>query len=214
MRLILVRHGETAANVDRILQGHSQNSLSARGRKQVALLADRLRGENITHVYSSDLLRAQESAMPLASVLGLGVVDRIDLRERCYGVYEGRAVAEYDHDLAQSGLSREQFRPLSGESLEDLRERIKRFLEFLWHRHSGQSVLVVAHTGPNKMITKLLLGKGYSDWLSIAQDNAAVSIFEFAGSFSAVGVASVNPLLLNCTQHLSSMLKLPAIAYE
>ena len=69
MQLVIVRHGETEANVGRVIQGHSGNNLSERGRQQAQCLAERLRHETIDYVYCSDLLRARETAEILANVV-------------------------------------------------------------------------------------------------------------------------------------------------
>lgn len=93
MRLFLVRHGETLANARRVIQGHTHNvSLSSRGRGQIEKLAQRLKAQPISAVYSSDLRRACESAEIVAKELSLPVYFDRRLRERCYGEFEGKPV--------------------------------------------------------------------------------------------------------------------------
>src|SRR5919109_4497125 len=88
-RIILARHGETDWNRERRWQGHSDRPLNGTGRAQAQALADELAGQPIAAVYSSDLLRAHETARIVADRLGLDVVTVPGLRERRFGSWEG-----------------------------------------------------------------------------------------------------------------------------
>jgi probable phosphoglycerate mutase len=89
MRLYLVRHGETHANVARQLDTAVPGlDLTEAGHEQARALADRLRGEDLGAIYVSDLVRTHQTAQPLASVLGLGLVVLPGLREIQAGDYE------------------------------------------------------------------------------------------------------------------------------
>ncbi|MCU1538235.1 MAG: Phosphoglycerate mutase [Humibacillus sp.] len=89
MRLYLVRHGQTPANVERRLDTAVPGlDLTDTGREQAAALADRLGGEDLGAIYTSDLGRTQQTAAPLAARLGLDVVVLPGLREIQAGDYE------------------------------------------------------------------------------------------------------------------------------
>ncbi len=89
MRLYLVRHGETHANVARQLDTAVPGlELTDAGHEQARALADRFRGEDLGAIYVSDLVRAQQTAQPLAAALGLEVVVLPGLREIQAGDYE------------------------------------------------------------------------------------------------------------------------------
>ena len=81
-RLFVVRHGETAWNVDTRIQGQLDVPLNDTGRWQAARLAEALAGEGIAAIYSSDLQRASETAAALAAATGLALVTDAALRER------------------------------------------------------------------------------------------------------------------------------------
>jgi len=208
LRLIILRHGETEANSQRIIQGHLDNRLSERGREQADKVAARLRDESIDLIYSSDLLRAQETAAAVAESCGLRV--RLDpaLRERSYGEFEGRPVAEYEAAFKSSNLLRENFRPANGENLLDFEKRITAFLRAFVEEHLGRTVLIVAHAGTNRMLLKILLKKRFSDWLDLQQENTCVNILELSS------VSDAHARLLNCVSHLGASEKLKMGVYE
>ena len=89
MRLFLVRHGQTHANVARQLDTAVPGlDLTDEGRAQARWLADRLGGEDLGAIYTSDLVRTQQTAAPLAELLGLEMVVLPGLREIQAGDYE------------------------------------------------------------------------------------------------------------------------------
>lgn len=92
--ILLIRHGETAWNAIRRLQGHLDIPLNVEGMRQAAALARAIEDEALDAVYSSDLLRARQTATAIAAPRGMEV--RLDrgLRERCYGAFEGMLYGE------------------------------------------------------------------------------------------------------------------------
>ena len=89
MRLILVRHGQTTSNVDRLLDtGFPGAPLTEHGHGQAASLVDRLSHEHLDAIHSSDLIRAKQTALPLAQARGLAVEEHPGLREIQAGEWE------------------------------------------------------------------------------------------------------------------------------
>lgn len=89
MRLLLIRHAETTANADRLLDTSPPGAdLSATGREQADALVDALADEPLGAIYVSDLVRTQQTAGPLAAARGLDAVVRPGLREIQAGEYE------------------------------------------------------------------------------------------------------------------------------
>jgi len=88
-RLFLVRHGQSNGNAEGRFGGHSPTPLSALGKEQAELTARALAKEKIHAVYSSDLLRAVQTAEPLAVITDLPVITTVAFRERKVGVLEG-----------------------------------------------------------------------------------------------------------------------------
>lgn len=92
--IVLIRHGETAWNAERRLQGHLDIELNETGLRQAELLAQALQGERFDALYCSDLVRARKTAAPLAASQGLTPVIDAGWRERCYGAFEGHSYDE------------------------------------------------------------------------------------------------------------------------
>jgi 2,3-bisphosphoglycerate-dependent phosphoglycerate mutase len=145
--LLLVRHGETDWNADGRLQGQTDRPLSDFGRRQAQLLADELADEELEAIYSSDLVRARETAEIVADRLGLPVALDPDLREKDWGTWEGLTAVERD---------RVEF---VGESTQAHQERILRALQRISERHpDGGSVLVVTHGGSMRRVQTAAIG--------------------------------------------------------
>ena len=149
--LIVIRHGETAWNRERRLQGQLDVPLNDTGRAQARALAAALTGEPIDAIYASDLGRALETAAPLAEALGLAVRPERNLRERCYGDLQGMTYAEVaeqrPEDFARWQARVPDYAPRGGESLLTFQERTVEIALSLSRRHPGERRAVVAHGG-------------------------------------------------------------------
>ncbi|HET8752252.1 MAG TPA: histidine phosphatase family protein [Gaiellaceae bacterium] len=146
-RLLLVRHGETDWNADGRLQGQTDRPLSDFGRRQARKLAEELADERLEAIYSSDLIRARETAEIVGERLGLPVVLDAELREKDWGTWEGLTAVERD---------RVEF---IGESTEEHQERILQALRRIAERHPGnRDVLVVTHGGSMRRVQTAALG--------------------------------------------------------
>jgi probable phosphoglycerate mutase len=102
-RIIAIRHGETAWNVDARIQGHLDIPLNDIGLWQAARAGEALAGERLDAIYSSDLARAQTTAQAVAGTTGALVLDS-GLRERCFGSFEGRTFKEIEAEQPEQAL--------------------------------------------------------------------------------------------------------------
>ena len=150
-RLIAVRHGETAWNVDTRIQGQLDIGLNDTGFWQARRVGQALAHEDIGVIYASDLSRAWQTAQEIAKPHGLTVQPEPGLRERAFGHFEGMSFAEIEATLPEQARRwRErdpEFEPEGGESLLAFRERVTRIASKLAARHPGQLVTLVAHGG-------------------------------------------------------------------
>src|ERR671932_2224101 len=140
-RVLLIRHGKSEGNAEGRFGGHTATPLSARGRLQAEATARALSSENLTAIYSSDLLRAVETAMPLARLTGLDVEQTDAFRERSVGVMEGLTFEEAAarHPEQYAALIRRDFDHvlLGGESYRQRLDRAWRKLDEAIARHRG-----------------------------------------------------------------------------
>ena len=151
-RIIAVRHGETAWNVDARIQGQLDIPLNDRGRWQAQRLARALAArEPLAALYSSDLQRARDTAQAIADATGLSVVPELGLRERGFGEFEARTFTDLENTWPEQ-TSRWRQRdpdwfPPGGESLAQVRARVVRTAHVLAARHAGEQIVLVAHGG-------------------------------------------------------------------
>lgn len=150
MHLYLVRHGEMDNDAER---RYGDFPLSEKGCAQVARLALRLRNAPLTHIYSSPLHRAHQTAQMIAALRNLTVAVLDDLREVDIGALNGLTYHEarkrYPWFYAQSRVHpTPDFRWPEGETTAQVLTRARRTWEHLWGRHKDQddALLVVSHT--------------------------------------------------------------------
>jgi len=148
---LLLRHGETQWNAVGRLQGWRDSPLTAVGLSQAEALPARLAGEGVEALVASDLGRARETAAPIAARLDLAVVPDPGLRERCYGILEGKTWAEIEraHPEAYMRLNaRDQdFAVPEGETGNQFRDRVLATFDRLAAIHGEARVAVVTHGG-------------------------------------------------------------------
>ena len=161
-RIIAVRHGETAWNVDTRIQGHLDIALNDTGHWQARQVARALADEPLAAVYTSDLQRAHATAQAIAQASGAPLVAEPGLRERSFGELEGRTFAEIEAELpeqARRWRPRDpHFAPTGGETLVQLRERIAATTHRLAAQHTEQLIVLVAHGGVLDMLYRLATG--------------------------------------------------------
>jgi alpha-ribazole phosphatase len=179
--------------------GYSDIELSATGYRQVARLRDRLADDGIDAVYTSDLRRALVTAEVVSSGRKVDIVVCPELREINYGKVEGLTFEEIERlypEVAESisNFSLQMKFP-GGEDFEELVERVNKFLDELENHASSQSILIVSHSGPVRILICRLLGIDLGHWRQIRIENASLSIVE-------THLRGVIVSLLNDTAHL------------
>lgn len=147
--LILVRHGETVDNVNQIMQGQTQGQLTAQGLLQAHRLAELLRSEPIDVFVSSDLKRSVDTCRVVAEAHGKDVVTTLLLRERDWGSFTGRYIPSLKGETWPDDI----------ESLEALKHRARRFMQYVTDNYPGLTVLAVGHGIINKAIQAVYYDK-------------------------------------------------------
>ncbi len=162
VRIILVRHGETVWNREGRLQGHRDSPLTSIGRAQAEAIAERISRIPVGALYSSDLGRARETALPIAARAGLSPRYDGRLRERRLGIFEGlteaEIVARYPSEWALFRERDPDWVVPGGESARERSERTVSFLEELAARHLGEVVVAVTHGGILDGLFRFIVG--------------------------------------------------------
>ena len=164
-RIIAVRHGETAWNVDTRIQGQLDIPLNEKGRWQAQRLARALAShEPMAALYCSDLLRAWDTARSIADCTSLPVVTDPALRERSFGHFEGKTFSELEASWPdQTALWRQRdpdWAPVAGESLLAVRDRVLKATHALAARHVGEQIVLVSHGGVMDALYRAATGLG------------------------------------------------------
>ncbi len=153
--ILLIRHGETAWNRMRRMQGHIDIGLNEEGQRQARSLARALQSERPAVIYASDLKRARDTAQAVADMHQLAVHVDIELRERCYGAFEGLMYEEISHHHPEAFAlwqSRDpQARFPAGEreteTLEEFHQRSVDVVTRIAREHPEQRIVIVTHGG-------------------------------------------------------------------
>ncbi|HEY6897649.1 MAG TPA: histidine phosphatase family protein [Rhodocyclaceae bacterium] len=179
VRFCIVRHGETDWNTQRRLQGHIDIGLNPVGHRQAAAAAQGLVGLHFDAFLASDLLRTRETAAAITAVLGIKPHLEPDLRERHYGVFQGRTADEvaihFPEAYAAYKSRDEHYEFGDGESLHDFAHRISSTMTRLAETHAGQTVLLVAHGGVLDVIYRRAMGRDLSGPRDFPIPNAALN---------------------------------------
>ena len=196
-RITAVRHGETAWNVDNRIQGQLDIGLNAKGRWQAERAGAALADEDISVVYSSDLWRAYDTALSIATPHGLAVQTDEGLRERGFGDFEGKTFAEIQATWPDQALLWRKrvpdFAPPRGESLLHLRERIVQCVQSLAQRHIGKHIAVVGHGGVMDVLYRTATGLDLQAPRTWDLRNAAINRLLWNGEhFTIVGWADAS----------------------
>ena len=205
-RVLLVRHGQSQGNAERRFGGHSPTPLSGLGQRQAEATARALAGERVTAVYSSDLLRAVQTAEPLARATGLEITRAEALRERSVGLLEGLTFEEAAaaHPAEYAALLRRDFEHVlsGGESYRQLLDRAAAELDRAVERHRGGTVALFSHTGTICILALHLMGALDAPRLKpvwLASSNCGVTRF----SIDHGGLIRIKAL--NDTRHLAGL---------
>ena len=182
--LWLIRHGESQGNREGRYQGHADMPLSALGREQARLLAERL---NRIHqiapfaaLYSSDLQRAVQTAQPIGELLGMSVQRKSGLREIDVGAWAGLTFQEIAHrypdEWASTHLNMDpELERGGGESYRQAQIRIVSEINNIARQHVGSRVLIVFHGGVLRAYVAFILGLSLTNLRRVKTFNTSIN---------------------------------------
>jgi broad specificity phosphatase PhoE len=201
MKLIIVRHGETDRNKSETFIGSSDMALNALGQRQAVTVAKRLADETIDCIYSSDLIRARQTAAIIAKHHSESqqIVDE-KLRERDSGIYAHLPVVAKKEAFKASGKHFRDWKPEGGESMREVKERARQWYEKHRVDDAQHTIVVVSH---GLFLSTLM------EWA--LEDGADVEKEEYRHHNTAVTILDVplqgaaNPIIVNDVSHLADV---------
>lgn len=178
MRLLLIRHGETDWNATLRYQGHAATPLNEQGRDQARKAGERLARYGATALYTSDIVRASETAAIIGEFVGLAPQTMPELREIDVGQWEGLTPEELYRRFPEhmQAFDRDPARTvrLGGESYAQLQERALIALTTIQQRHGdGEVVLGVSHGGTIRALLCHIIGLDLAHFGRLWLDNGS-----------------------------------------
>ncbi len=182
-KVYVVRHGQTAWNLEEVFRGRMDIPLDETGKKEVHLAGEAIKDETLHAIYSSPLSRSMETAENIAKFHNIEVTPLEAIIDISYGEWEGVSLAEVQkkypdlYDLWLKAPHKVAFP--KGESLEAVRVRTMGAIENLLEKHRNENIALVAHRVPNKVICCSLIGIDISNFWRIQQDTASTNLFKY-----------------------------------
>jgi broad specificity phosphatase PhoE len=173
-----VRHGITNFNKDKKYTGHQNVELSASAYDELKNMLPTLKNKNISVIYSSSLLRAQQTAKIISNYLNISIVIVDEFKERNFGLFEGRRKLQYKKKCFPKGQTLYSYR--------------KQVLRGLKKVKIEDNALIVAHSGTFKVLIKDFYGVNFKNSIS----NNELIYFDLKAEF---------PIYLNDTHYLKAL---------
>lgn len=173
--LLLVRHGESAGNARRLIQGWHEFPLTERGHRQADAVSRQLAGAGAVALYASPILRAWQTAAPIAAATGLTPVRTDGLREYGFGEAEG---LHWQEAATRWGLSEDDWgvgRVPGEEGFEAFRDRVAQTVETLAARHTGEVAICVLHAGTVGTLVGYICGMGPHEHATLFTGNCGIA---------------------------------------
>ena len=161
-QIILIRHGETEWNSQQRMQGHSNSDLSSVGQAQIQALGEWMKNVPFDHIYSSDSLRAKQTAEAITQFSGHELKIDLRLREKNLGVFEGLTSEEarerHPEVFRLFKTAGSKYVIDEGESTQQLQDRALEIVDEIRIKHPEKRVLLVTHGGFVRVLMKYILG--------------------------------------------------------
>lgn len=192
MRLWLVRHGETEANVAGLYSGHAPTPLTERGIAQAQTLGTLLRNVPVDNVLCSELERARHTTQLILAEREVPVRNMPELNEMFFGDWEMR----HHRDLAREDAENyavwcndwQNATPTNGEGFQAFSQRVERFIAQLADYKACQNLLVVSHQGVLSVLIARLLSMPAAAMWHFHVEQGCWSAIDFCDDFAVLKV--------------------------
>jgi broad specificity phosphatase PhoE len=209
-QIILVRHGRTPWNKNKIFRGTIDIPHDEVGEKEALLAGEWLQNETIQAAYASPLSRAMDTAKAIAQHHGVPVHELPGLIDINYGDWQGVPLTEvkvkYADLYRQWEAAPQTVRFPNGETLDEVRTRALAAVDEVMGLHPGKTILLAAHRAVNKVLIAAFLGLDNSHFWRIGQDTTAINRFAKVGDIWHIQ-------LVNDTCHLRGMARGPYVDF-
>lgn len=192
-RLLFIRHGQSLGNQNGVFLGHTDLDLSSLGYSQAEAVGEYLKTQGIDAIFSSDLIRAHNTALPLSEALNIKITDNKNFREIFAGDWENK---RFDYLIENYPVTYTVWRndignavPDSGEAVSELYERIVREAKKIALENDGRTVAIFTHATPIRALFTYIYGKSAEGMCELQwAPNASVSeaVYE-NGCFNPIG---------------------------
>lgn len=180
-RLLLIRHGETDYNLNKRYCGFSNPPLNICGISQAKSLVKQLKDFEVAAVYSSDLLRAFQTAKIVFPKFQIKTMP--EFREFNFGIFEGLnygEIMERYPRLYQDWIKD----PLNvlipnGEEFREFRKRVSSALSSIISLNRNKTIALFSHSGPIRLILCEVVGYGLEKFWEIDHNNAAFTVIDY-----------------------------------
>jgi broad specificity phosphatase PhoE len=161
--IYIVRHGQSIGNLERLYLGHTDLDLSDLGHRQAKMTAEHLKDVNFSAIYTSDLQRAYNTAVPHAEIRNMEIIPSKELRELYLGDWEGKKVddlIQYENELFIEGWHNKfgTFTLPNGENVMEGGNRFKNEVERIAKLHEGETILITAHAAVIRVFWAIISG--------------------------------------------------------
>ena len=212
VKIIIVRHGQSLGNLNRIILGHTDLDLSDLGYNQAKATAEHLKSEKIDAIYSSDLIRAFNTALPHANIRNIEVIPDSNLREAYVGAWENMNVDDIIEKWGREVFI-EQWKNNfgcfifpEGESTRAAGERFLKKILNICEKSEGKTILIASHAAVIRSFWAIISDvapEQVSDLISFPTnasysvcyyDNGKITPFSYSNDdhLADVGITKVN----------------------
>jgi len=183
-RLYLIRHGQINGYEKFPVYGHTDVDMTKTGNLQMEKMAERLSLTEIKAIYSSDLKRSNKGALQIARYHDVPIYSLPELREMCFGDWEGLTLSEIRNRFPEEVQKRQEDLlhyniPGEGESIKQFSERISNCLERILGEQKDNDFVIVAHGGVNRVILCNALGLDLVKIFNLQQDYGCLNIIDY-----------------------------------
>lgn len=190
LEFILIRHGETEINRSKLYCGWNDVELNDRGIKEAERLREKLSGEKIDLIYSSDLKRCLQTSEIINSDHSVPIISSYGLREINFGAWQNISYEDirslYPEEYEKWKNDWLSYRIPGGESMIDFHERVTKTTDEIIEVYKDKKLLIVTHSGPVKCILSKYIGENITTHWHFQVSLGSLTRIEFVDGFAVL----------------------------